>query len=108
MPSMPPQQRIDEVQHYYRAWLLLQDKLKQAEQDWQLSVALLEKMQKFYFDEFQAISDKIDEGLAVNLTTQGEYSIMSQDTIWQAIHTQQQALWRMMRFAVDNLDPSGS
>lgn len=105
MSNKIPQQRIDEVQTYYREWLALQPKLEQAEQDWKKSAELMDKMQDFYFDgEFQEFFEAIDNGLDVDLKTEGEYSVMSEDAIWEAIGEHQNKLWRLMRFAVKNLD----
>lgn len=105
MSTPTPQQRIDEIQADYQQWLALQKKLKQAEKDWKKSIKLMENMQTFYFEgEFQHYYQQIEQGLDVNLATDGEYSVMSEDTIWNAMHEQDQALWRMLRFAVKQLD----
>lgn len=99
------QNRINEIQNAYREWLSLQEKLAQAQQDWQKSVELMQKMQTFYLDgEYQAIYEKIENGENFDLTTQGEHSIMSEDALWNAMHEHDQALWQMLRFAVKHLD----
>lgn len=103
--SNNPQNRINEIQTTYHEWLSLQEKLAQAHQDWQKSVELMQKMQTFYLDgEYQAIYEKIENGENFDLTTQGEYSIMSEDALWNAMHEHDQALWQMLRFAVKHLD----
>lgn len=99
------QQRIEQVQAIYQEWLALQPKIQQAQADWQKNVELMAKLEEFYFDgEFLAIFDKMEDGLTLDLTTQGEDSVMGEDTIWDAVDEQQQALWWMMRFAVKHLD----
>lgn len=110
MPKKVPtnahsQQRIDEIQAIYREWLALQPKLEQAEKDWKKSVKLMEKLEDFYLQgEYRAIFDKLESGENLDLTTEGEYSVMSEDAIWNAMHDQQQQLWQLLRFAVKNLD----
>lgn len=97
--------RIDEIQTAYHEWLLLQEKLEQAQQDWQKSIELMQKMQEFYLDgEYQEIYERIEKGEIFDLTTQGEYSVMSEDALWNAMHEHDQALWQMLRFAVKYLD----
>lgn len=71
------------------------------------------QLQAFYFDdEFLAIDNAIENGLkldlATHLMTEGEYSVMGEDTIWNAVDEQQQALWWLLRFAVKHLDRQSS
>lgn len=99
------QNRINEIQTAYHEWLSLQEKLANTHQDWQKSVELMQKMQDFYLNgEYQEIYEKIENGEKLDLTTQGEYSIMSEDALWDAMHEHDQALWQMLRFAVKHLD----
>lgn len=99
------QQQIDDIQTTYREWLVLAERLKQAQKDWQHSIELIKKMEKFYFNgKYRELHDAVENGLSVNLTTQGEYSIMSEDTLWNAFQEQQELLWQSLRFAVQHLD----
>lgn len=99
------QQRINEVQANYHEWLELQTKIEQLQQDLQKSVELYQKMADFYNNgEYRTIYEAIENGEKFDLTTSGEYSVMSEDTIWNALHEQDQMLWQLLRFAVKNLD----
>lgn len=105
MSNITTQQRIDEIQAIYREWLAVQQKLEQAQQDWHRSAELMAQLEDFYFNgEYQDIYTQIDDGLEVDLTTQGEYSVMSEDALWNAFHEQQNLLWQQLRFAVKHLD----
>lgn len=105
MTKSSSQQRIDEVQAIYREWLTLQPRLEQAQKDWQKSVKLMAQLEAFYLQgEYREIYDKLENGETLDLTTKGEYSVMSEDAIWNAMHEQQQQLWQMLRFAVEHLD----
>ncbi|MDO4450219.1 MAG: DUF4298 domain-containing protein, partial [Moraxella sp.] len=59
----------------------------------------------FYFDgEWRELYEKIENGEEFDLTTDGEYSIMGEDTIWNAVHDHDSTLWDFMRFCVKHLD----
>ncbi|MDO4895206.1 DUF4298 domain-containing protein [Moraxella sp.] len=99
------QKLIDQMQANYKEWLALQEKLSQAHQDLQRSVELMKSLQAFYFDgEWRKLYEKIENGEQFDLTTDGEYSVMSEDTIWNAVHEQESLLWQQLRFAVKHLD----
>lgn len=113
LPSLQStQQRINEIQAIYRDWLDLQPKLRQAQADWQKSVDLMAQLEAFYSGgEYQSLYEAMEHrenseksGLTLDLTTQGEYSVMSEDAIWNAMGDEQQALWWLLRFAVKHLD----
>lgn len=102
---MTPQDRISQIQTTYKEWLELQAKLEQAHQDLQKSTALIKQMEEFYFDgEWREIYEEMENGLEVDLTTDGEYSVMSEDTLWNAFHEQQVLLWDFLRTATKALD----
>lgn len=100
------QNKINEIQTLYREWLQLQDKLQAAQQDWLRSHEIIQQLSDFYFngtyaDYFQAIED----GAEVDLRTQGEYSVMSEDTLWNTFHEHQHMAWQRLHTAVAVLDP---
>ena len=45
--------------------------------------------------------------LNVNLHTQGEYSVMSEDALWNAFADQQTLAWQRLRSAIAVLDKDG-
>lgn len=84
------QARIDEIQQLYREWTQLLPRLQSASKDWQRAAELMQALGGFYFSgEFLAFHDALTEGATVDLTTPGEYSVMSEDTLWDAFQTQQ-------------------
>ena len=99
------QARIDEIQQIYREWTQLLPGLQAAQNDWQRGAEIMRKLAHFYFEgEYSQYRDAIENGLAVNLHTQGEYSVMSEDALWNAFHEQQQLAWQRLRSAVAVLD----
>lgn len=105
MKQEQAQNRINEVQETYRQWLALYEKLEQAHQDFIKSSELMQKMEQFYFGgEYREIYDQMENGLKLDLTTKGEYSVMSEDALWNAFHDQQSLLWKFLKFAVKELD----
>lgn len=99
------QQRLDEIQALYREWLALQPKLEQARTEWQHSVAIMQKLETFYTNgEYGQLNDAVDAGADLDLATQGEYSVLSEDALWDALGEQDQQLWALLRFAVKHLD----
>ncbi|STZ62781.1 Uncharacterised protein [Moraxella lacunata] len=105
---MTTQTRINEIQAIYKEWLAVHERLEIAKQDLAKSSDLMSKLEHFYFDgEYRKIFEQIENGLEVDLTTDGEYSVMSEDAIWNAIHDHDSTLWDFMRFCVKHLDKAG-
>lgn len=100
------QNRVNEVQSLYKKWLQLHAKLQESEALWDEAMAVSTKLEDFYFNgEYREIFDAIEEGENIDLTTEGEYSVMSEDALWNAFHEKQDLLWKTMRRAMDGLDP---
>ncbi|WP_416190584.1 DUF4298 domain-containing protein [Neisseria sp. CCUG12390] len=103
-PDMQP--TIDRIQSLYREWLDLQAKLESAQKDWQRSRDIMQELSTFYFDgEYQNFYARIENGEHVNLRTDGEYSVMSEDALWNAFHDQSALAWERLRTSVAVLDP---
>lgn len=99
------QARIDAIQKLYREWTQLLPKLQAAQQDWQRGIEIMRELSHFYFEgEYMPYYEAIENGLAVNLHTEGEYSVMSQDALWDAFHEQHALAWQRLRSAIDVLD----
>lgn len=99
------QARIDHIQQLYRKWTLLVPKLEAAEQDWQRGIEIMRELAQFYFEgEYTRFFEAIEDGLEVNLHTQGEYSVMSEDGLWDAFHEQNALAWQRLRSALVVLD----
>ena len=99
------QRRIDEIQSLYREWLRLLPKLEAAQDEWRKAAEIVRKLDGFYSGEYNRYYTEIENGLPVSLETEGEYSIMSQDTLYDAFGDHYRLSWEWMRLAVASLDP---
>lgn len=103
--SQPTQQRLDEIQALYREWTLLLPKLEAARQDWQRGDTIMRELATFYFGgEYHACLEAEEQGWQPDLTTQGEYSVLSEDALWDAYGDQQTLAWQWMRDCIETLD----
>ncbi|PJK10677.1 hypothetical protein CO614_07695 [Lysobacteraceae bacterium NML120232] len=99
------QARLDEIQKLYREWTLLAPRLEAAQQDWQRGADIIQELARFYFEgEYLRYHEAIENGLPVNLHTEGEYSVMSEDGLWHAFHEQHTLAWQRLRSAIAVLD----
>lgn len=99
------QARIDAIQKRYREWTQLLPKLEAAQQDWQRGIEIMRELTQFYFEgEYMRYHEAIENGLDVNLHTEGEYSVMSEDALWNAFHEQHTLAWQRLRSAIAVLD----
>lgn len=99
------QRRIDEIQSLYREWLRLLPKLEAAQDEWRKAAEIIRKLDGFYSGEYNRYYTEIENGLPVSLETEGEYSIMSQDALYDAFGDHYRLSWEWMRLAVASLDP---
>lgn len=103
--TRPDQQRLDEIQALYREWTQLLPKLEAARRDWQRGEAIMRALAAFYFDgEYRAYLEAEEQGQRFDLATPGEYSVLSEDALWNAYGEQQTLAWQWMRDAVETLD----
>ncbi|ULJ62192.1 DUF4298 domain-containing protein [Wielerella bovis] len=99
------QNEINRIQALYREWLQLYEKLQDSQRDWQRSREIMDELNQFYFQgKFREFCERIEQGEDVDLRTEGEYSVMSEDTLWNAFHEHQQLAWARLRGAIDVLD----
>lgn len=99
------QRRIDEIQSLYREWLRLLPELEAAQDEWRKAAEIVRKLDGFYSGEYNHYYTEIENGLPVSLETEGEYSIMSQDALYDAFGDHYRLSWEWMRLAVASLDP---
>lgn len=99
------QRRIDEIQSLYREWLRLLPKLEAAQDEWRKAAEIVRKLDGFYSGEYNRYYTEIEDGLPVSLETEGEYSVMSQDALYDAFGDHYRLSWEWMRLAVASLDP---
>ena len=99
------QRRIDEIQSLYREWLRLLPELEAAQDEWRQAAEIVRKLDGFYSGEYNRYYTEIENGLPVSLETEGEYSIMSQDALYDAFGDHYRLSWEWLRLAVASLDP---
>ena len=99
------QARIDRIQAIYREWERLLPELEAAQEQWQHAMQLMREMSDFYDREYMPLHQAIENGLPVSLATEGEYSIMSEDALWNAFQQQYDLSWTWLRAATRELDP---
>lgn len=103
--SHPTQAEIDQIQALYREWTQLLPQLEAARADWQRGEAIMRQLAAFYFDGgYRACIDAQEQGWQPDLTTQGEYSILSEDALWNAYGEQQTLAWQWLRESMETLD----
>ena len=110
MPSLDLQQaqrRIDEIQSLYRQWLRLLPALQAAQRQWRQASGLMRQLEDFYEQEYGPLNQAIAAGLPVDLRTEGEYSVMSEDALYDAFGERQNLAWAWMRLAMKDLDRWG-
>ena len=99
------QRRIDEIQSLYREWLRLLPELEAAQDEWRKAAEIVRKLDGFYSGEYNRYYTEIENGLPVSLETEGEYSIMSQDALYDAFGDHYHLAWQWLRDATAALDP---
>lgn len=82
---MTMQTKISHFQSLYREYLTLQSQDEILLANLKRRQEIMTELENFYFEgKWREYYDKIENGADIDLTTQGEYSIMSQDTLWNA------------------------
>lgn len=78
------QERINEIQELYRQWLKLNENSERILDELCQRQKIIKKLLVFYESDYRKFYDAIDGDASVDLTTKGEYSIMSEDALWNA------------------------
>lgn len=109
---MNHQHTIDHHQALYRQWLTLQDDRETFIDKLAHQAVVGDELFAFYFgrgdgdtqSDWRQYYDLIDEGqIDVDLTTQGEYSVMSEDTLWNAFCDEREFYERLLALAQKRL-----
>lgn len=99
------QPRINHIQSLYREWTQLVPRLQAAQADWQRGIEIMRELADFYFNgDYARLQQAMENGLSLDLHTAGEYSIMSEDAILNALQEQQTLAWQRLRSALAVLD----
>lgn len=102
--SHPNQDTLNTAQEAYRTWLGLQPKLQEAVQAIKQSAKQMAKLNDFYENDYRHLYEAREAGENLDLTTQGEYSVLSEDAIWNAMHEHDSDLWAILRTSMQALD----
>ena len=97
MNAEQAQARLNEVQALYREWLALLPRLEAAQAEWQRAAALVAQLDAFYAQEYLPLCDAV---------TGGEYRVLSEDAIFDALGDANRLAWSWMRLAMASLDPA--
>lgn len=100
------QELINEAQEAYRQWLIIRPKLQEAQELIRQNASLMKTLRDFYAADYQRLYEAHEEGEALDLTTSGEYSVLSEDALWNAFHEDDELLWEIMRSSMKALDES--
>ena len=79
------QQTLDHAQALYRRWLELLPRLEAAQREWQQAEAVMTELDAFYARDYLPLRDAEAAGLPLSLHTAGEYSVLSEDAIFDAL-----------------------
>ncbi len=103
------QAHIDEIQALYREWNAIVPKLREARLEWDKGMQIMDKLSKFYFgDHYMKYLNAMENGMDIDQTTEGEYCIMGQDTLWDAMHEQHDMAWAWLRAGMLIVDPKNN
>lgn len=100
------QARLDEIQATYREWLALQPELEAAQQTIKQSTLLMKKMYDFYKADYRRLYEAHEAGIPLDLRTKGEYSVLSEDALWNAFHEHDEILWQLLHSSITALHES--
>lgn len=101
----PTQATLDEIQATYRQWRELYTQAQTSLETLQQLSERMAVLDNFYFEgAYREFVDAMDEGEHFDTTTKGEYSVLGEDTLWDAHHDYKQLLWQQLKLLVDLLD----
>ena len=66
---------------------------------------IMTELDKFYAAEYMAYTNAVADGLPVSLRTEGEYSVLSEDALFDAFDDHYRLAWQWLREATAALDP---
>ncbi|MDO4896996.1 MAG: DUF4298 domain-containing protein [Moraxella sp.] len=103
------QQKISHYQSLYREYLTLQADNERLMANLHRQNAIMDELSAFYFNhhgqsKWQRYYEAIENGADIDLTTDGEYSVMGQDTLWDMFCDERAFYERLAKFAQSRLD----
>ncbi|MFB6348435.1 DUF4298 domain-containing protein [Moraxella sp. ZJ142] len=98
------QAKLDHIQSVYRDWLSAKSALADAQQELERALSLIQEIETAYYSaDFAALYQADAEG-KLNTATEGEYSVMGEDTIYNEFIEKDQILWSMLKLCVKHLE----
>lgn len=97
------QAKLDETQALYREWLSAKEQADEAYAAIVHAMAVMAKLEAAYFDDaFMQLHDADAKGL-LDTRTPGEYSVLSEDTVYNALIDKEQLLWAHLKLCIEHL-----
>ena len=95
-----PQQDVQKLQDLYNQWCELAPQLEKSLEQWKQAESLLKPLSDFYGSEqWHELYDNFNG----ELDTQGNYSILSEDALWNAFHEQRQLALEWLKTITESL-----
>ncbi|UOO81904.1 DUF4298 domain-containing protein [Uruburuella testudinis] len=89
------------LQNQYARWEALREALETAQQQWQQADEILAELNEYYGSE-QWYEDRENDQL--QLDTGSHFSILDEDTLWEALQSRHDMALNWMRLGLDALD----
>lgn len=97
---------LKQFQELYDEWCTLRTKLSDACDTWQRANETMQRLSHFYFEgQWLNFHDLLEEHPEIELPHSSNYSIMGEDTLWNAVDDHQRLAWCFLRQALKTLDP---
>lgn len=97
--------QVQHIQDLYGQWVKLLPQLQAAQQEWRHAQHIIRTLSQYYdggtyLQHMQAWEDS--EG--VTFDTDGNYSVLSEDALWDAFDENRALAWQWLRMAIQVLD----
>lgn len=94
--------QVQQMQDLYGQWVALQPQLENALRQWQQAAEIMQQLKQFYYSpEWQELYENFDDK---TLDTQGNYSVLSEDALWNAFHEQHQLAVQWLKEGIAVID----
>ncbi len=94
--------KVQQMQNLYGEWVKLLPELEKGLRQWRQAAEIMQQLKQFYFSsEWQTLYDNADE---IPLDTQGNYSVLSEDALWNAFHEQHQLAVQWLKEGIAVID----
>ncbi|MFA9489512.1 MULTISPECIES: DUF4298 domain-containing protein [unclassified Mannheimia] len=91
---------IQKMQDRYNQWVELLPELEKGLEQWKKANELLEPLSQFYYDpKWRELHDSFDE----ELDTKGNYSVLSEDALWNALSDQHQLALEWLKLSTAHI-----